>query len=140
MSTILRCWLFGPVVFLALGAWANDQARTLDLREVAAPLVISVSGKQVLLVITGKPPHILTLTNPAPSRPSSDNRPGSKRVRVPYGGDLVGFARVLRADPQGALIKVSLIFETEEQAVAAGKALRPASAKPSPLPRDKGKK
>jgi len=127
------------VVFLALGAWANEQARTLDLREVA-PLVISVSGKQVLLVITGKPPHVLTLTNPAPSRPSSDNKPGSKRVRVTYGGDLVGFARVLRADLQGALIKVSLIFETEEQAVAAGKALRPASAKPSPLPRDKGQK
>jgi hypothetical protein len=139
MSTILKCLPVALSVFVAIGAWAAEQVRTLDLREIA-PVVVSVSGKQVMLVITGQPPHILTFTNAAPSQLSSGNKPTSKLVRVTYGRDLVGFARVLRTDPQGAVRKASLIFETEEQAAAAGKALRPGSAKPSPLPKDKEKK
>jgi hypothetical protein len=57
---------------------------------------------------------------------------------VTYDADLVGFARVVvslssAVGTNVSVTGVSLIFETKEQAVAAGKALQFRDAKPSPM-------
>ena len=138
MRIIPRYLLAVLLLFVVASARAGEQPLTLDLREVS-PILVTVSDKQVSLVITGHPPRVLMFSNSAPSGLAVGDKPGSKRLRVTYGGDLVGFARLLKAEPRASLVDASLLFETEEQAIAAGKALRPGSTKPSPLPRAKKK-
>lgn len=136
MSTFIKCWLVALSVASVLSAPAAEQPPILDLREIKA-LAITVAGKQVSIMVTGQPPHLLTFTNFGPTQLKHRDDPDPNRVRVTYGKDLVGFAHV-RADvsrpvPRTVVTSLSLIFETEEQAAAAAKALRARDAAPSPL-------
>lgn len=138
MRLVLKCWLIA-FSFLSSGtvrAW--EAQRILDLKEIF-PVEITVQGKRVLLVVTGAPPHILTFTNLAPSSLKRPNEAGAGGVQVTYGKDWVGLARVLvaRANPGVAITSVSLTFDTEDQAAATVKALRPRDRTPSPPRRKK---
>ncbi len=139
MSSLPKCWLALLSTLMIVGAKADEQAPTLDLREVK-PALVSVSGTQVSLVIIGLPPRTLMFTNTGPRRLGATNKETFKRLRVTYGADLIGFARVLKSEPRGALLNTVLVFQTEDQAVAAEKASRPGGASPSPLPRAKKEK
>ncbi len=138
MNSVLRSCLVGLSVISLTAARAGEQPRIFDLREVA-PRAITVAGKRVLLVLTGEPPHILTFTNLAPSNLKRRDEPDRNRIQVTYGKDVVGFARVLisHSDRKAAATRVTLAFETVEQAAAAGKALGSRDAPPSPLRRRK---
>lgn len=134
MRTLSKYWLALLSTLAVAGAGADEQAPTFDLREVK-PAFVSVSGTQVSLVITGQPPHTLVLTNASPSRLGATNRENLKRLRVTYGADLIGFARVQKCERRGALLNTVLLFQTEDQAVAAEKASRQGGANASPLRR-----
>ncbi len=138
MSTVFKYCLIALSVLWLRVVHAGEQPRIFNLREIE-PRAVAVAGKQVSLMVTGRPPNILTFTNLAPSSLKRRDDPDPKRFQVTYGKDLVGFARVLvsRPNPKAAVTCVSLTFETEEQATAAGKALRPRDATPSPLRRQK---
>lgn len=140
MSTVFKCWLVALFVASVVPAHAAEEPPILDLREINA-LGSTVRERQVSIMVTGQPPHLLTFTNFALTQLKHRDDPGRNRVRVTYGKDLVGFAqvRVLVARPiaKTVVTSVSLTFETEEQATAAAKALRARDAAPSPLPKQR---
>ena len=134
----MNCWLIAVSVVTWTTLNAGEQPPIFNLREVV-PQAVTVAGKQVLLVVTGAPPHVLAFTNVAASKLKRRGERDPKSLQVNYGKDVVGFARVLvsRSDPKAEIISVSLKFETDEQAGAAGKALRPGNTAPSPLQRQR---
>ena len=126
--------LLALLIALVLGsAHAGEAQQVLNLRELDAQ-GITVSGNQMFLVLTGQPPPIFALTNQASSPLKRGAAESSKSLRVTYGKDLIGFARptVTFRSPKEAIMCVTLVFENAEQAVAAGKAVKPRHLIPLP--------
>ena len=138
MHIVFKYWLIALSVVWLRVAPAGEKPRILNLGEIE-PRAVAVAGKRVLLVVTGQPPHVLMFTNLAPSPLKRRDEPAPQSVQVNHGKDLVGFARVVVSPPapKTAVTSVSLTFEMEEQATAAGKAMGLRHATPSPLRRPK---
>jgi hypothetical protein len=140
MNMVFKCCLVALAAVALTAARAGEQPRSiLNLQEIS-PSGLSVIGNRVRLMVNGQPPQILAFTNRPASHLAHRVEPDSQSVRVTYGADLVGFARVEVRQTEAELILVSLDFETAEQAVAAGKALRYRDAAPSPLRKEKAAK
>jgi hypothetical protein len=122
MSALLKASMIGLAVVVVAAAHASEQAPILNLRGIE-PRTISVGGPGVLLTVTRQQAAALIFTN---------------QVRVTYGADLVGFARIRQLGRQSEGDAFILRFETEEQAAAAERVLRLRDATPSPLHEEAG--